>query len=792
MYQSSVYQECTFDWREITIGSSRLTGSSVNECEESFVSCCRSYESTKYCTKGITQALNSSFCPYLAWSPLPSVKDRISRSCCESCLKGMSDQEAKIDCNNKSPSQFNNTIEYNVYLDCCSRKLSKITSATLVAHETEEAATDVAIDSSINPSTRRTNLPQRLPTSSDSIYRSTLTNDSSLPCSRVNRCAHFCIDASPSIPKHCACREGYLLGEDGGSCRSSSTVYTSFRSSSSSSNPQQFSTDVNRQHTQIEPCIISPTQVTSNVGTNDNNLLEQHRSREPTIAKTLHTPATVIEEHEDTVRQSYSSEVTRYETQSRGRVPPHHSSTDYHQQQHAVTSTYAPGDTLSGYISPSCSTGFKWDRNRRSCIDIDECRELNPGPCHTDTETCVNYDGGFYCRKVINQIPSTERNFATEREGSSFRSTSCSDGLRFDAERSYCVDIDECEENRHNCHHGTQICRNTYGNYTCDCSTGYKKLDTNICADIDECSDVHYTLCPRQESTCFNTPGSYKCLCKDGFRESGRSNSCNDIDECLENPNICGSNSICLNTYGSYKCRCQHGFKLSSDGKSCDDIDECSSNLRLCIGICDNIPGSYSCRCPSGFRLDPSRRICEDIDECRETNPCHGGETCLNTIGSVKCYSINCPSGYYQDTNRSNRCVKRLINQSYDTQTQVVRYGNEPHYITFNHLTLSCNLTDSSRSFYDFIFDSTSDDNYIYDLKVLDVRAPPNVRRASNDDFIIRRSGKSGASIHVSGLRSINGPQDIDLEFTVKTKTGETFYKSLLTIYVAQYDGVNF
>ena len=791
MYHSSLFQECTFDSQDISLGSSsyKLTGSALVECESSFISCCKSYYETKYCTKGITQALNSSFCPYLAWSPLPSAKERISRSCCESCLKGINDQEAQIDCSNKSPSTFNNSLDYNVYLDCCTRKLTKITSATLAAHEIEDAATDVAIDASINPSTSRRNLPQRargagddlsrgatgsVPGSTNAIFRSPIFANDSTPCSRINKCAHFCIDTANGVPKHCACREGFVLGEDGGSCRSATTVYTAFRSSSSGHN--------------IDPCIIPPAEKSSTA--NDNRLLEQQKSTSTGAARTIHTPVTVVEEHEDTVRRTYSSEVTKYESSSRGRPP-------YYASSHPSSSSSSSISNEPHQVTPTCATGYKWDRNVHSCVDIDECHDLVPPPCHRDTESCVNYEGGFYCRKVVHHVVAPEKSVAhsvsSHQTESTYRSpSSCSDGLRFDGLKGYCVDIDECSEGSDNCHSPSETCRNTFGNFTCDCNSGYRKGDSNVCVDIDECSDVHYTLCPRQESVCFNTPGSYKCLCKDGFRETPGSNSCSDIDECSQNPSICGSNSICVNTYGTYKCRCQHGFKMSSDGKTCQDIDECQSGLRLCIGICENVPGSFTCRCPTGFRLDPSRRICEDIDECHESNPCHGGETCLNTIGSVKCYSINCPSGYYLDANRSNRCVKRIINQSYDTQTQVLRYGNQPHYITYNHLTLACNLTDSSRSFYDFIFDSTTDEAYLYDLNVLDVRAPPGVRRVTKDDFILRRTGKSGASIHPSGLRPINGPQDVDLEFTVKTKTGETFYKSILTIYVAQYDGVNF
>lgn len=49
------------------------------------------------------------------------------------------------------------------------------------------------------------------------------------------------------------------------------------------------------------------------------------------------------------------------------------------------------------------------------------------------------------------------------------------------------------------------------------------------------------------------------CVCLSGW--TGK--SCDvDIDECQENPNICGIQRICANNEGSYGCVCGEGLKL--------------------------------------------------------------------------------------------------------------------------------------------------------------------------------------------------------------------------------------
>lgn len=147
----------------------------------------------------------------------------------------------------------------------------------------------------------------------------------------------------------------------------------------------------------------------------------------------------------------------------------------------------------------------------------------------------------------------------------------------------------------------------------------------------------------------------------------------------------------------------------------------------------------------------------------------------------------------------SSRCNKRLIKQVYDQQTQKVSFDSQqqPHYITYNHLTFACNLTATGeRPFYEFNFDSSSE-AYEFKLELVDVKTRPAhrpgnsyVQPARLDNFEVRRKGRNGASVHLS--KPLAGPQDVELSFKVLDGEGELYYKAVISIYVSEYDGVNF
>jgi len=59
-----------------------------------------------------------------------------------------------------------------------------------------------------------------------------------------------------------------------------------------------------------------------------------------------------------------------------------------------------------------------------------------------------------------------------------------------------------------------------------------------------------------------------------------------DIDECEEDPEICGFNANCTNTMGNFTCNCLAGY----EGRcvNCTDIDECLSNPCTSHSTCNN------------------------------------------------------------------------------------------------------------------------------------------------------------------------------------------------------------
>jgi len=77
-----------------------------------------------------------------------------------------------------------------------------------------------------------------------------------------------------------------------------------------------------------------------------------------------------------------------------------------------------------------------------------------------------------------------------------------------------------------------------------------------------------------------------------------------DINECIEQRDICGPHTICHNVPGSYACSCREGFK--NENGVCKDINECATGVAKCkpYSTCLNIFGSYACSCNIGFHGD--------------------------------------------------------------------------------------------------------------------------------------------------------------------------------------------
>ncbi|XP_008305030.1 nidogen-1 [Stegastes partitus] len=163
------------------------------------------------------------------------------------------------------------------------------------------------------------------------------------------------------------------------------------------------------------------------------------------------------------------------------------------------------------------------------------------------------------------------------------------------------------------------------------CFTGRHGCDTNA-------------VCRAGEGTQFT------CQCAAGFNGDGR--TCYDIDECRENPQICGPNAICNNQPGTFRCECEDGYQFGNDGQTCVEVnrpvDPCEEGTHTCDvperAQCSYTGGSsYICSCLPGFIGDG--RNCQDIDECQQGR-CHRDAVCVNTEGSFTC---QCRPGYYGD-----------------------------------------------------------------------------------------------------------------------------------------------
>ncbi|KAM8844057.1 adhesion G protein-coupled receptor E1-like [Spinachia spinachia] len=199
------------------------------------------------------------------------------------------------------------------------------------------------------------------------------------------------------------------------------------------------------------------------------------------------------------------------------------------------------------------------------------------------------------------------------------------------------------------------------GSYSCVCLDGFSAKNpnsapgkSNQCQDDDECGTNPLICGPN--ANCSNSIGSYLCTCLSGFQPnvtgvmSSLSNPCTDVDECLEN--ACGDGGTCTNNVGSFVCVCHPGYRLELDATPrCSDIDECL-NLTICgpDSECTNIPGNYTCKCDMGYApTEPDKEpneinICIDVDECDLTPPiCGPYSNCSNSKGVYFC---GCLSGF--------------------------------------------------------------------------------------------------------------------------------------------------
>ncbi|KAM6162139.1 fibulin-2 isoform 2-T3 [Erethizon dorsatum] len=302
-----------------------------------------------------------------------------------------------------------------------------------------------------------------------------------------------------------------------------------------------------------------------------------------------------------------------------------------------------------------CMEGFLQDPEG-NCVDINECTSL-PEPCRSGF-SCVNTVGSYRCQR--NPLV-------------------CRHGYHSSEDGAQCVDVNECATGVHRCGDG-QVCHNLPGSYRCDCKAGFQRdAFGRSCIDVNECWTSPGRLC---QHTCENTVGSYRCSCATGFRLAEDGKHCEDVNEC--ETQRCSQE--CANIYGSYQCYCRQGYQLAEDGHTCIDIDECAqAGGMLCTFRCLNVPGSYQCACPEqGYTMMANGRSCKDLDECAlGTHNCSEAETCHNLQGSFRCLRFECPPNYVQVS--ETKCERTTCHDLVECQ-------NSPARITYYQLNFQTGL----------------------------------------------------------------------------------------------------
>lgn len=229
-----------------------------------------------------------------------------------------------------------------------------------------------------------------------------------------------------------------------------------------------------------------------------------------------------------------------------------------------------------------------------------------------------------------------------------------------------------CEIEEGGCEHKCAVDQDNQPACYCPSGRAVHPVNRVTCEETPE-DDPCLSL--RCEHFCHRDGDSYACMCNQGFKLARDGRACVDFNDCTDERQCPGDNSVCVNNVGGFQCVCEDGYKMSNG--RCIDVDECAS--APCEHMCDNSPGSYRCSCYDGYKEDPKtpnkcvlhcgldecpaecdpndrfqcycpegyiaeertdHTVCIDMDECSFF---YCDQNCRNTFGSYVCA---CSPGY--------------------------------------------------------------------------------------------------------------------------------------------------
>ncbi|KAG7221944.1 hypothetical protein INR49_016970 [Caranx melampygus] len=134
----------------------------------------------------------------------------------------------------------------------------------------------------------------------------------------------------------------------------------------------------------------------------------------------------------------------------------------------------------------------------------------------------------------------------------------------------------------------------SYGQ-TISCCSGWRNVD-GICQREAACSSLRCQFGCQMERG-----GVVRCLCPPGLHLAADNRTCEDVDECQQDADVCPMRQTCRNTFGSFICVCREGFVTGTlrGSVQCRDKDECLTASHRCSrhAQCVNTDGSYTCQC---------------------------------------------------------------------------------------------------------------------------------------------------------------------------------------------------